>query len=130
MQTTSSELSKKLKELGLKKEGFGFYKNDETILRFFNRDYSLSNKITEAYTLDEVLAMLPSILTNHEHKFVLLSFNKGSEKYVWFYSGSEGYTDDLIEFIHKNPAEAAGQLLVWCIEQGYVKVEEINNEMA
>lgn len=43
--------------------------------------------------------------------------------------------DELANFSHKIFVEAAGQLLIWCIEneydkKGYIKIEKLYNEMA
>jgi hypothetical protein len=117
MKTTSFELSKKLKEVGVKQFGASSYHVD-----------TKNHCDIACFTLDEILEMLPGIVTDGECNYWKLNLDKGTDHH----SGNDGYVfsyggitkSDLKEFIHPNPAEAAGQLLLWCIENGYVEVGE------
>lgn len=113
LQTTSLELSKKLKELGVKQDSFTTKGQDVKETGEF--------LLCSAFTLDEVLDMLPNAIVNKKeptwsHRLEIIKNEESS--YEFYYAHNE---DSWIE--HKNPAEAAGQLLAWCIENGYVKVK-------
>jgi len=135
MKPIELETAKKLKELGLKNKSFSFWRlrngGEEKGYKIthdtINADYLKNNKdiLYMAYTLDEILAMLP---TN-----VRLYHLDDSRKYrdyeFCLYALNGGGVTSLKSTVNKNPAEAAGQLLIWCIENGYVKVEDSNNAM-
>jgi hypothetical protein len=146
MKTTSFELSKKIKELGFIRESDHTFIQQLGIKAISKESLSLLTQLeTEtaspyfkapkdlyinAYTLDEILEMLPvyvHVICNcdcdcdsHNELHMGISVHNGIRGlYI-------GYGDK-VSFDNKNPAEAAGQLLVWCIENGYVVTEE-NNE--
>jgi hypothetical protein len=147
MQTTSFELSEKLKEVGIKFSCPTYYwcyyvgqihlfRN--SINSFDNAYDPISNVlyITErhqirpekengiaAYTLDEILEMLSSYFKHYAND---------PDPWVWDILTISKYQNGMYrvscknlhdtDFIHKNPTEAAGQLLVWCIENDYIKL--------
>jgi hypothetical protein len=77
-----------------------------------------------AYQLHEILEMLPE---NYD-----LIFHKIGGTFWFQYRNSKRLikTIDLINVNNneQTPTEAAGNLLLWCIENDYVKVENLNNE--
>jgi len=87
-----------------------------------------------AYTLDEILSMLPKSIKFHhfirrkskEFATCYLNLNYGIDEDKCRVGLRDG-ADILIEFIYENPADAAGRLLAWCIKNGHVKVEDLNN---
>jgi hypothetical protein len=84
---------------------------------------SFDNKVS-AFTLDEILKLLlPTIKT--EYAYYFLNVRKGEDSlYGVYYGVYYGLSDDcfaLVQFWDKNPAQAAGLLLKWCIENGHVK---------
>jgi hypothetical protein len=186
IQTTEFETAKKIKDLGLKREGhFWYNKNGELFserMVFSNWDKPISSKklnipdpiniddghgntipyaeykkknpsdckldisyvfahqltdkereeqlaqYTAAYTLDEIVGMLPpEIVTNHDpYESYCFYMNYDCELEFETRYTENGGLKNLITFVHKNPAEAAAQLLIWCIDKGYLKVEELN----
>lgn len=100
---------------------------------FIYTRYDECNKIVSVHA--------PNIKVNFEVYRAYLEFTKCSEDEDIECLDNESiayrmnYTDidelnlqnNFPEFIHENPAEAAGQLLIWCIENGCIKVEELNN---
>jgi hypothetical protein len=154
MQTTSFELSKKLKEVGIKFSCPTYYwcYYIGQIHLFRNSINSSDNAydpisnvlyITErhqirpekeegivAYTLDEILEMLPSYIdiknAPAEEAIFRLSFFKDIDKklYCFYFASCQIKYKNMGEYSNRNPAEAAGQLLIWCIENGYVKVDK------
>lgn len=131
MQTIESETAKRLDELGLKRESYfcSFIVpayNSHALLSCAEYEGSVYNKEDceryPAYTLDEVLAMLPKGIRYH---CLVDVYNTGDFKVSCVI---DNY-NICKEVQSKNPAEAAGQLLIWCIENGYVKTEELNDEL-
>jgi len=104
MKTISAEIYSELTELGLK---------------------------ADVYTLDEILDMLPIEISPSYHLefFRVKRGDLGHYKPVYnlhYYRADFLYP--LVDFESTNPAEAAGQLLIWCIKNGHVKVEDLNND--
>lgn len=130
MKIISCELAKKLKQSGIKHKGhfewiivksFG-----RPILCGLEKKYEVESdglqikKIYPAYTLDEILEMLPSSIENKDgiyYRLSIISKWQPADGFIFRYCKPE--------FYHDNPAEAAGQLLIWCIENDYVKPESI-----
>jgi len=131
MKTTSYELSKELKELEVKQRSFSCwtdylsFRTDPSPYLVVSSDYICNEDFYAAFTLDEILDMLPNIIYM-DNLDIFLDFQKcGAEPPYAYYAAYNGLVKTCYdEFEHQNPAEAAGQLLVWCIENGYVKPEE------
>lgn len=130
MQTIEFETAKKLKKLGLTRKGFLEW------LDMGNNNHYLSNdkavqyaqlisdeQVYPAYQLHEILEMLPyttSIYKTFDNYQAIYVANPTRRKLT-------NKTDyNIID--HENPAEAAAQLLIWCIENNYITKEEINND--
>lgn len=142
MKTTSIELARTLSKLGVRKVSYMKHLEGEILrelLPEFTAPPEPNMRIIAAYTLDEILEMLPA---NIDEK--TLCGKEGTVQYVltltksnsYYFSydclGGCEYCDPFegeracITFANKdNPAEAAGELLVWCIENGHVKPEEL-----
>jgi hypothetical protein len=144
MQVTSLELSKKLEELGITKHStfkYGVFFEDNIILSaniiekklYSNLEAYSLKEVYPAYSLDEILELLPNIIFDGKESPKTpyeLYMRKWQEiegcgfgfSYVYFQSCFK--SEIFIGFHDKNPAEAAGQLLVWCIENGYVEIKK------
>jgi len=148
MQTTSFELSKKIEKLGIikpftyvwfiykNKSNFGIIDGYNEFI--FDLDLNPEHVIPvervqyfSAYTLDEILEMLPRIIISENDPKIIYKFSLEfyEDEYFIGYENANLLERSvcLAEFYHENPAEAAGQLLVWCVENGYVEAGK-NNE--
>jgi len=123
MKITSLKLSKKLLELGVKHLlEDNFYYNDEKYITWGSEQV---DSICVAYTLDEILEMLP-VIKKEDVNYYPLVHRSVDNLYCAFYAD---YHINRHLYIQpqwdKNPAEAAGQLLILCIENGQIKPEEL-----
>lgn len=129
MQTTSFELSEKLKKKKVPQNGTFEHVNQNYMPKESELNYEFRLKhpdnlfystaiFADAFTLDEILEMLPSAI----EAFYDLWFHKSMDHTYWL--GYRKSLDDALFLTdnYQNPAEAAGQLLLWCIENGYVEV--------
>jgi hypothetical protein len=140
MQVISFELSKKLEELGITRHSrfkYGVCFEDDTILsaniidkKLYNNSvvYSLK-EVYPAYSLDEILELLPFSIDNRkisDNYYFLLMGKRPENKVITYVCGYDDIQTDtcLHSVLNQNPAEAAGQLLVWCIENGYVEINK------
>jgi hypothetical protein len=170
MPTISYELAKRLYELGVKKQSSymhlstpSYYKSgNQNATTFVQTEFYLyydGEKVYDldpqdinffgnsgfggayaAYTLDEVLEMLPkNIISTCDNR----RESHGEINYLLNLTTLDKYTYDvgyycigclsvdigsgcgLMASSNTNPAEAAGELLAWCIENGHVKAEEL-----
>jgi hypothetical protein len=137
MKTTSYETSKKLKELGMQQFPFEYAYDNEGNLHYKEYIGYLTGKMsashTRAYILDEILEMLPyEVITKTEFNTFdwRLQIDKYRNNYIIKYQGILSYNSNaiVVKKSSENPAEAAGQFLVWCIENGYVEPEELNQK--
>jgi len=141
MQTISAQLAKKLKDKDFCEDAFFCWtlpeigKSLEMILVISQKNAPFC---TPAYTLDEILDFLPDVISNNESYFLTLEkvtilpkFEPQDNRYLLKYCFHHGVEDSdaaeeeiIIHKKHQNPAEAAGELLLWCIKKGYVKTDE------
>ena len=132
IKTISYELARKLKKLGIKKEAcFVHYVNPEKLECCALGSYSLcegGEEVCWAYALEEILDMLPSSIAINKKRFDLI-IEKLTEKttnqhwYAVSYNGASAAAT-----VYKTATEAAGNMLVWCIKNDHVKVEDLNND--
>jgi len=146
MKTTKFHLSQTIKRLKVKRK-----ENDAYIHLFWCLDYpdddpseDLAYLMTKeqikestfgehiecpAYTLDELLKILPvkTSLFDGEPAFLVIKKNLDL-RYTACYEYSKNNNMYPSCFYNENPAQAAGQLLCWCVENGYVEVGDINKE--
>jgi hypothetical protein len=146
MQVTSLKLSKKLTELGVEvgtylRWCYSDVYNDSYIISVgeYSKKPFRHESICAAFTLDEILEPLPNIILDGKESPKTpyeLYMRKWQEiegcgfgfSYVYFQSCFK--SEIFIGFHDKNPAEAAGRLLVWCIENGYVETGKKEKENA
>jgi len=145
MKTTSFELSKKIKELGIRHDTYFVWckaagdSNSEPYIISFDelaRTRGRHDAICVACTLDELLEMLPwTLYLNGIAYYVSIDKCQPSKGYKCaYFEGLDHYNPDdqnNTDFrtltkpkISHNCAEAAGELLCWCVENGYVKIGE------
>ena len=88
---------------------------------FGNKEYTL-NEVIPAYTLQDILDKLPMAINEGDATYLL--FIATDEKYGYGFMYEQILGDSLCCSAYKNNAlDAAYELLVWCIEEGYVKTE-------
>lgn len=133
-QVTSIGPSKELTELGIKREGVlcGITKecNDNIYLSetapTLNRAYR--------YTVHELLEMLPDELPDSpEDGTVNLykDYDSDDPSARWWcanYECNSVCTPASFDTVSAKPADALAKLLIWCIKEGHVNVEDINAE--
>lgn len=124
---TSYELSKSLHELGFKGEHKNVYvtnsvwKRDQEIKTLESiRHLPYYEVLFPAYTFSELWAVLPLLLENY---FMLGMGKEWDTKTNIQYIDREGDCHTTLggaEFSHESPAEAAGLMVAWLIENGYL----------
>jgi hypothetical protein len=127
------ELSKKLKELGLKKKSvFCFYDlNGTTDLEFYSPQIDWAEGVEEynAYTVAELGEMLPDEIDDY---LLNLEFMQNGD-FCYTYTEVDECLNSLNNFNFCNltkdqkEANARAKLLIWIIENKHVDVEELNN---
>jgi len=138
MQTTSPGLSQKIKKFNLIIEHIHCWR----MILFNGKPIYILEKQSEmsesfpsdhyfpAYSLGEILEVLPEAIkipcpniSNAYHEY-RLQLCKNNSNYLFAYHWEDGSLRDFYNsaVYYKNPAEAAGQLLVWCVENGYVEL--------
>jgi len=140
MKTISSELSKELEELGVKQDSYcvWFFEHENNLEKepYLIPKISLpdiiddNTEIYAAFTLDEILDMLPLRLEIQIDNDSLpltnyLNISKwGDSDYYTFTYNHRTYNLNLcmtdVYNDSKNSTEAAGRLLKWCIENNYI----------
>lgn len=134
-QVASLELSKKLKELGVKQESVwywvGWYGySTETIKMIFSvktnseikqieRDFHIE-KICSAFTVAELGEMLPECYSSGKTNLDYMETNKEVER---FYCQNNNRTS--IRKFADIEADARAKMLIWFIENKRVEVEEL-----
>lgn len=145
---TSLELSKRLKELGVKQDSYFNWirdlKSDFRVYHIIFPEFTKDKEKYSAFTASELGEMLPKkIVINKDSQekteyFIDISFK--SSKWVIDYNHYEyddvqsfcaeelnlPYNYDFIFFYDENEANCRAKLLIALIEQGYVKVEDMN----
>lgn len=143
-QTISFKLAKELEKLGFKQSSYFYW----LILPVYNTPVLLTYKeykksiyetdkceLCPAYQLHEILEILPysiNITAGIDDSLLELFFWKSYGDYKIGYKiadsqfAHEFHSILIIE--HNSLTEAAGNLLLWCIENNYVKVEELNSD--
>jgi len=137
MKTTTLEISQKLAEC-LNKHGLEVPESYFTGYIDLDDNFGITDDLGSVwcdikqsfpvYTLCELLEVLPMDINNF--KYVLRLFKtdrfKGFPQHEYCYNVSYRHADDgtiALEvplIIGTNPADAAAQLLIWCIENGYL----------
>lgn len=107
-----------------KKDGEYFLSTARVPYESINEAVKIKKKY-RVYTLNEILEMLPASITKEDYTgYLVLTFSEQDNEFPRMYTCE---FDSLTGASHKNPAEAAGLLLEWCIKEGYVKVDELND---
>lgn len=133
-QVLSVKQMKRLKELGIDTSDGNMcwchalsYKNAEWELEIYEdvinqkRD-SAFWKIIPAYTLQDILGKLPRYINDFGTKYKL--HIEPTFAGPWCISYQIGICEPFVFKLAEDPLDAAYEMLCWCIENGYVKVEK------
>ncbi len=125
-QVTSLELSKKLKELGIKQESYFYWwqpleddKHWELVVfkelpsGFQQPNESVENRRASAFTVAELGELLP-----HAINYAELSCHKDETKWIIHYGIRE------IEIVGKTEADARGKMLVYLLEKKLISEKQ------
>jgi len=125
LHVTSLELSKQLKEAGIKQESeFCWWKNEEDWILSNQRFYPRGCEIYSAFLATELLEMLPQWIPskNHqeyEYELVVTKENDGKVYVVGYYEPAEH--DSTLEFFEdKSLPNALAEMVLWCKKEGHI----------
>jgi hypothetical protein len=140
------EYAKKLKELGVKQESLFSCFIDDDLNKIYIKDSNydggmdFDRNLCSAFTSDELLNILPKTLPNYYFLIIhRIEEDDVPEDIDEYYVGQFGYRHDfyidyknceddskICEEIHdKKLSNALAKMLVWLIENKYVKVEDL-----
>lgn len=136
MKTTSYKLSNKLFKLGVRVKSYmvylsGIHAEPELIPACMTPGLPSTEEVN-AYTLDEVLEMLPIIIScplpYYNYNYQSIPVKGKDDIYISEYNlithiGSP--QSELVSFTSTIRPEAPALLLAWCVENGHVKPEEL-----
>ena len=129
-QVCCLELSQNLKELGIKQKSQFYYikpliideeiiENPYYMIAYISQIGKIYNNMISAFTVGELLKLLPLINVS---QIKLLKCSKVEGIYYTCMSPSVDFN-----FSDNNPSNAGAKMLIYLIENGLVKVEDINN---
>lgn len=130
---TSLETSQKLQELGVEKESL-FYWFENRVIPLWQLEGKTVNKYNEptpAYTTNELLEMIPSRFdaSDQTPEDLFFGFNSsfnGEKKWFKTYlSKFNGIPIIDSVFIRGTPQEALAQVLIYLLENNYIKASEL-----
>ena len=116
--TTSLELSKRLYELGVRKESYFIWRRETEAEGWglLQSTYMPPGRAYHAYQADELWKVLPET-DKHKNSLYAHKYGKGGTV-ATYYPPHTG--------VGPNLAEALGLLLEWMIEKELITVEEVN----
>ena len=116
--------SEQLHDLGLR--GKSLFKFDE--VGFIRNDvFKTMKNPTNTYTTDELMDMLPKIIKDDDGNkyYFRMDFEPPMDNLGYYNRFKGGYC--YYETCEKLP-NALARLLIWCIENNHIKVEDLNNK--
>jgi len=119
----SQELSKRLHELGVVVESasdWTKYGGDWQVLP--SKDFVKMEKFP-APTFIELWAMLPETILMNKMTYDLCLAKNCAKTMAGYFCPMPGCEDNVKEYSHESPTEAAGMLLIWLAENGHLKGE-------
>ena len=137
---TSLELSKKLKELGVKKESVFYYASGYVVTnraQHYYRDELMNygcgcceersgydkDDVCSAYLASELGDMLPRLIHKNERGFLISICKSIDNDWIIKY---DTYTDFKLKItIDKTEADARAEMLIYLIENGHLKADEL-----
>ena len=128
MKTISIENAKKLEELGVKRESLFHHETEAALLHFTNGNMLVPRSaFVSAYTADEIGEMLPHKVDNNRAYLVLekdevIATRKEAWKCKYEYPGC---TASLHKERSDTMADTMAQMLIWLLENGDLKLEEL-----
>lgn len=122
MIRTSRALSKKLYEAGLKQKSEWCIYYDCFAIKWdegYSKDWVNVWTIKySSYTLEELLALVPKKIKNRDYYKYKFTYDSHTGL---FEIGAEIHFNDIRKFTHKDPKTAIANLLIWLLDNGYMK---------
>lgn len=125
-QVCSLGLAKKLKSLGVPQNSLWFWTdcNIKPNVELWDRGYGhIGNKIASAFTTSELGELLPKYLDKEEYIILSLDFPHTADGWVVYYSDTVN-DKECGECEAKTEADARAKLLIWLLENNYIKFEK------
>lgn len=72
-----------------------------------------------AFTLQDILDLLPKVITKEENGYYLEMCRNGNTYYITYY----WLDHPLVEYKNEKFIDAAYEMLCWCIENGYLETK-------
>lgn len=91
-------------------------------LSFWSESLFSEDNVYPAYTLQDILGKLPKYINDFGTKYKL--HIEPTFAGPWCISYQIGICEPFVFKIAEDPLDAAYEMLCWCIENGYVKVEK------
>lgn len=123
-QVCSLELSKRLKELGVKQDGLYIWRYEDKVFQslFLMQDISFKKNDCVAFTVSEIAEILPFQLSKEDIIFI----SKGPDFYNAYYNHNLyglGWYGVICKA--KTLADCLADLLIWVLEK---EIQELTNE--
>ncbi len=125
MKVLSIEQMNQLKELGVDVEPNGLdFMYSSVVLDEYRLMYaeSVCEDDMKAFNLQEVIELLPKII-HVDHIECYLVILQAVDGFFVQYSEKDCLEDDIIWFYNDNILDAAYEMLIWVIENGYLKTK-------
>ena len=123
MKVLSIEQMNRLKELGVDVKPKGtclMYTSDSSDNYYLKYGESTCEDDVAAFSLQDVIELLPPQLI-HKEENIYLNFENIGKEYVFYYVACD--FEIYIYFNDKNILQAAYEMLIWVIENGYLKTK-------
>ena len=128
-QVTNKDLSKRLKELGVKQDSHWVYFHNmnidkEILMPNLGCNKSVGEKYYSAFGVSELGEKLPAIINDHNIRYIFeIGKDKQNNYNIWYCDYFDYSLDKLlITFRAKTLTDAMGSMLEYLIVNGYVKV--------
>jgi hypothetical protein len=139
--STAQETSRKLKEAGFPQEGGIAYwvmystamGGNATQFLVMSGEYKYNQDKyifpIRAFTFNELWDILPKDIIG-KHQYRLQIGKTWNDSFLLYYQNVYPFEDsidnNLERFVHKQPQEAAAELALWAVKEGYLKPKEIS----
>lgn len=131
MKVLSIEQMTKLKELGVDVEPNGLdFMYSSVVLDEYRLMYaeSVCEDDMKAFGLQEVVELLPGTITmDGKELYIIVGSNTLLDEYIVAFADFESEIDVKVHYYAKNILDAAYEMLIWVLENGYLKTKRDEN---